>query len=407
MNQVSNQNRTFNSDRITTIILVTLCLTFQALPLSGVALFLPEIRKDLGLSFTEGGALSAASMLTYAFMQIPSGYLADRFGSRRIFFIGALGVTILSLTFGLISSYWQGITSQALSGLFRAFLFVPSIAILTSWFRPERRATATGLSAVGLLLGQILVNSISPALEAQFDWRFPFLAFSAAGVIICLAYIKFTKDSPNTSTQYRASLIEISRVFQYRIIWLCSGIQYVRFAIFQGINMWLPSLLIDEQGISLQVAGVIMAIRALLTAPAQLLGGYVSDKLRSPAIVIGISLIVLLFTTAMLVRVNNMALLITVIMVNAIFVQFYFGPLFAMPVELIGKHMAGTITGVGNFFANLGGFTFVYLLGALKDVSGSFETGFYAMSGMCIIGLLFTLFLAQEIRKSIKPPASL
>jgi sugar phosphate permease len=69
--------------------------------------------------------------------------------------------------------------------------------------------------------------------------------------------------------------------------------------------------------------------------------------------------------------------------------------------------MAGTITGVGNFFANLGGFTFVYLLGALKDVSGSFETGFYAMSGMCIIGLLFTLFLAQEIRKSIKPPASL
>jgi sugar phosphate permease len=152
----------------------------------------------------------------------------------------------------------------------------------------------------------------------------------------------------------------------------------------------------------LQVVGIIMAIRSLLVI-TNVFGGYVSDKLRNPPLVISISLIVLLITTALIVRVDNIPLLIALIMVNAFFVQFYFGPLFAMPMEIVGKRMAGTVTGFGNFFANLGSFTFVYLLGVLKDASGSFESGFYAIAGICIVGLVFTFVLERMRRNAIQP----
>ncbi len=77
-----------------------------------------------------------------------------------------------------------------------------------------------------------------------------------------------------------------------------------------------------------------------------------------------------------------------------------FGPLFAIPSEKYGAQITGTTSGIGNFFANLGSFTFAYLLGALKDASGSFESGFLAMVGACLVGLVFTIFLEMDRRKT-------
>jgi ACS family D-galactonate transporter-like MFS transporter len=50
-----------------------LCQSGQSLVYGGIALFLPLIREDLGLTFAQAGTLAAASSLVYAFMQIPSG----------------------------------------------------------------------------------------------------------------------------------------------------------------------------------------------------------------------------------------------------------------------------------------------------------------------------------------------
>ncbi|MGH2609958.1 MAG: MFS transporter, partial [Tepidiformaceae bacterium] len=90
---------------IATVSLLILCQSFQGLITGGVALFLPRIREDLDLSFTQAGSLSAVSTLVYALMQIPAGFMADRFGPRKLFFIGAMGTNVFGFTFGLISSY--------------------------------------------------------------------------------------------------------------------------------------------------------------------------------------------------------------------------------------------------------------------------------------------------------------
>jgi len=138
-----------------------------------------------------------------------------------------------------------------------------------------------------------------------------------------------------------------------------------------------------------------VALGAAVTAPSNFLGGYVSDRLRNPFLVIGTSLSMLAITTVLLVHVHNLWLLLVVFAVNGFFVQFYFGPLFAVSIQMLGPRTAGLTTGFGNFFANLGGVTFAYFLGAIKDATGSFAMGLYTLSGLCLFGLLCTLALSR------------
>ena len=396
----SPQDVSSRQHRNTNIWLVILCRSFQGLTLGGIALFLPLIRKDLQITFAQGGTLSAASTFIYALMQIPSGYLADRFGAKRVFVIGALGTTVLSLTFGLVTEYWQALLNQGLSGIFRAFLFAPGLALIVRWFPPEKRAMAMGLHTIGGVSGNILLDILGPILVAKFDWRFPFFIFPPVGIVIALILWRTGSDSPTDGQGRKVDIHDVLKLFRLRLMWICGGIQYVRLAVTQSIAFWLPSLLVDEKGLSLQLTGLIIALRAVLIAPSNILGGYASDRLKNPTLVIALSLIVLMITTALMVVLNNFLLLVIVIAINSIFVQMYFGPLFSIPIEILGYRTAGTSTGFSNLFANVGAFTCIYFLGVLKDATGSFLSGFLAIALVCVVGLGFTALLAR-----IKPPS--
>jgi nitrate/nitrite transporter NarK len=375
------------------VALLVVCQSFQGLVVGGVALFLPRIREDLDLTFTQGGTLSAVSTLIYALMQIPAGYLTDRFGPRRLFFVGALGTNAFGLTFGLLSSFPLAVANQACQGLFRSLLFAPGLVLIASWFPPNRRATAMGLYVAGGFSSNIVLNLVGPALANEFGWRMPFLAFSAIGIVSALAYLRFARDAAPPSER-RGGVGEALQLFRYPVMWVLGGIQYVRLAVVLGTGFWLPSLFVDEKGLSLAVSGLLIAFGAALTAPANFFGGYLSDRLGNPYVVIGISLAMLSVTTSMLVMVDSLPLLAATMAVNAVFLQLYFGPLFAVPVELLGTQRAGLTTGFSNMFANLGGFTFAYTIGALRDVTGSFQAGFIALSGACVVALVLTALLA-------------
>ena len=166
----------------------------------------------------------------------------------------------------------------------------------------------------------------------------------------------------------------------------------------QGISFWLPTFLMEERGFSLGNVGILVAVQALLMAPSNLIGAAISDRMRNPPVVIGFSLLALAVTTALFASVSSNILLIALICINSIFVQMYFGPLFAIPLETLGQQQAGISTGFGNLFANVGGLVSVYVLGVLRDSTHSLDSGFYLITGISIAGLLATFWLAR-IRK--------
>jgi sugar phosphate permease len=226
------------------------------------------------------------------------------------------------------------------------------------------------------------------------------------GIVAILFLIRFGKDPPPVGERLKGNMLEALHLFRHKVMWVCGAIQYIRFGVVQGICFWLPSFLINEKGLSLQSTGVIIAIQVVLMSPSNIVGGYISDRLKNPILVIGVSLGVLGMTTGLLITAKNMMLLMTLICINAIFLQMYFGPLFSIPVEILGVRKAGISTGFSNLFANIGGFSAAYLLGALKDRTGGFNTGFLSICGACLLGLALTFILARMRRKVLAPKPS-
>lgn len=388
-------------DGINTVTLVVLCQIAHGITFSAMPLLLPLIREDLDISFTQAGLLSAALTFTYALGQIPAGFLSDRFGPRRLFLIGLLGWSAFSLCFGLVHSFWLAVVTQLLAGAFRSLLFAPGLALLAAWFPQERRATAMSLFMVGGFVGTIALSLGGPLLTALYGWRAAFMLMAALGIIAGLLFKRHARDKPRTGSVQKLALHEILQLFKYPIMWVCSSLQFIRFAVVTAFNFWLPSLLVVDRGFSMQSAGLIMAMGAAFTASSNALGGYVSDRLRNPPLVVGGSLLVLACTSTLLVTVDSIPLLLTIIAINSMFMQFYFGPLFLVPMEVLGPRIAGTATGFTNLFANIGGFLTAWVLGAVKDQTGSFTWGFVGISALCIAGLALTMVLARMRKQAL------
>ncbi|MBI2872651.1 MAG: MFS transporter [Chloroflexi bacterium] len=401
---LATQRESSRKDRVLTVSITISCQGFQALAIGGLALFLPKIRADLGLSYTQAGVLFSLATLAYALMQMPAGFLADRFGPRRLFFVGSLGMDLLAFAFGWVTAFWMALPILAMAGVLRALMFIPGLLLVASWFPPARRATAMGVYTVGGFLGTVVLSLAGPALAGVYSWRAPFLLFSSIGILASLAYLRLSKESPASRRSEPIDVNDLVALFRYRVMWLAGGIQYIRLAVVFGLQAWVPSYLADEKGVSLPVIGAIVAVSGAITAPSNFLGGYVSDRLKNPPLVIGGALLVLGVTIALLATVNNVAVVVGLIFVTALFQQFYFGPLFSVPVEVLRSRNAGVATGFGNTFANFGALTFGYTVGALKDVSGGFSAGFYALAGCCAVGLVLTVLLARLRSTALRAP---
>ncbi|GAA4600898.1 nitrate/nitrite transporter NarK [Actinoplanes octamycinicus] len=386
------------------ITLLVVCQSAQALIFGGIALFLPLIRTDLGLTFGQAGTLAAASNLTYALMQVPSGFLADRFSPRTLFLIGLLGTNLLAAVFAVLSSYQALLVDQALSGFFRALVFAPGLLLISEQFPSDRRATAMGLYVAGGFSSNILLSSLGPWLVGPLGWRLLFALFAAAGLVALVLYRRAAGPAvPKPPAADPARIGDLPVLLRHRIVWLTGVIQFARLAVAQGFTFWLATWLVVDRGQSLAAAGLVVALGAAVTAPANYLGGLISDRLGRPLLVIGGSLAVLATGLALLTYLPGMPAVLMVVAMISVVVQVYFGPLFALPIAVLGAGRAGLLSGFGNFCANLGGFAFVYLLGAVKDVTGSFRAGFLSLAALCVVALVAVVLARPIVAAGTRP----
>jgi MFS transporter, ACS family, D-galactonate transporter len=332
--------------------------------------------------------ISVAATLTYAFMQVPAGLLADRLGARRVFIYGLAGSNLFMVSLAVMPSYWPMVANQVGAGVFRALAFAPGLVLIAKLFPEGRRATAVGLFVAAGFAANVVVNALGPAVVQSIGWRGIFLGLSAIGLALVALVSRATQLVPDVTGELGMTLGSIGSILKQPIMWLAASIQFVRLAVAGGLAFWLPSLLVADKGFGLQAAGLTLAMGATLTAISNFVGGYIVDRLRRPMLVIGASLSVLAVGIWALARTGDSLSVIALVALISFFVQVYFGPLFALPIEALRLKEAGFATGFGNFFANLGGVASVYTLGLLKDLSGGFALGLDVLALLCFLGLV-------------------
>src|SRR5213080_5305148 len=173
-----------------------LALLFTAMLISYVhrgafSVAAPFMAKDLGLSKAGIGIVLSSFFWVYAFMQVPAGWIVDRFGTRRAYSLGFLFWSLATALTAFGRNVVALIGLRVATGAGQAITFPASARAVANSFPQAERGTVTGIYLTGVRFGAALVNAIGGFFLARYSWKLFFLMIGLVPLIWLLPWNKF------------------------------------------------------------------------------------------------------------------------------------------------------------------------------------------------------------------------
>jgi nitrate/nitrite transporter NarK len=365
-------------DSVSIIIGGFLALCFLSILNTAYSTVLKLIKEEFKLSYTFSGALMSSYFIGYTLGQVPWGYLADRFGSRRIITLSILGISISTMFFGFSMSIWQAVSSRFLAGLLGAGIFVPIVKLVSNEFPPQRRGTALGLLSTGGSVGLITASWVSPLLALNLGWRFPITMLGMVGVLVSPLIWFMLRDRGVWEFAAKSGAEGVSFVGSLAF-WVLAFIQFIRLGSTYAVIAWLPLLLKEERGLSLLSAGVALSIFNFAGMLSNPMGGLASDLVGEKK-VISASFLLLTLNVLLFMRLRAPSLILITLFAMGWLINFIRSPSFAIIPKIYGAESTGRVSGIQNTFASLGALFLPLLLGYVRDITASYWMGWITIS---------------------------
>jgi MFS transporter, ACS family, D-galactonate transporter len=404
------------SPRNALLFLLGLSVLINYIDRSNLSIAAPLLKSELGISNTQLGTLLSAFFWTYALMQMPAGWLVDRFDVKWVF---AAGFFLWSTATG-VTSWLHGFTAlliiRVILGIGESVAFPAYSKILRTHFPEGRRGFANGTLMFGLALGPAIGLSLGGRIVGQFGWRPFFLALGFLGLFWLLpwaAYMPRRSPPANPPPLPWSGLLPILR---QRSAWgTCLGQFCVNYYLYFLVT-WLPSYLIQGRGLSMNGMARDGGLLFLMSALGSLLTGKISDRLiRTGSSPTGVR------KGSMGIGCTGfgLALVLTAIAPDSLFTWTMIptGLLlgvgtcatWAIPQTLAGPEMVGRWVGLQNFAGNFSGAVAPILTGYILDRTGLFSWPLFITAGVAWIGTIaWTLVIGpiEQVRWDA-PPATI
>ncbi len=266
---------------------------------------------------TKLGTLSALYFFVYAFMQIPSGVVADTLGTRISIIAGNLIAGLGSIAFGMAASFEIACIGRFFVGLGVSVVFVSIMKSNSVWFSEKVFGLMSGLTLFIGNLGSVLAAGPLSALLAIFDWRNIFIGIGLLSIMLSLAAFLIVKNRPedlgltppnsydkSCTVQSSHWLKNLRGVVSVLYIWPGFWVQFGMIGgLYSFMGLWGIPYLRDVHSLDRAVAASYLTTMLLCFAFGSLFFGWFSDRLgrRKPLLmgcVLGYTLIwvLLIFT---------------------------------------------------------------------------------------------------------------
>jgi DHA2 family multidrug resistance protein len=173
-----------------------LATIMQALDTTIANVALPYMQGSLSATLDQINWVLTSYIVAAAIMTPPTGWLAARFGRKRLFIFTVTGFTVASALCGMATSLEQMVAFRLLQGVFGAPLVPLSQSVLLDSYPKERHGSAMALWGVGVMVGPILGPTLGGYLTELYNWRWVFYINLPIGVLTVLglmAYLHETK----------------------------------------------------------------------------------------------------------------------------------------------------------------------------------------------------------------------
>ncbi len=340
-----------------------------------ISLSSSSIQRDLALSDKQLGYAFSAFTLAYALFEVPSGWLADRFGARRMMTRIVLWWSAWTVATSAAVGFRSLVAVRFLFGMGEAGVLPTLTSAFRRWLPARERGRAFGLTVAAAALGSAISQPIVGAMLERLSWRQVFVMFGGLGAAWALAWYAWMRDDPREHAAANAAEIaEIGppaqeahaavpwrRFLRSRNLVVICAMYFCAIYGWYFFMTWLPQYLERARGFDLRQTSLLAALPWLAIAAGCFFGGLISDALvrtrglrfglRAPGIV-GLPIAAIMIVGAILTP--SAALATGFLTAAAGFAALGIASAWSTCLAIGGRH-GGVVSGAMNMFGNLGG----------------------------------------------------
>ncbi len=182
-------------NRAAITVCVILATLMQALDTTIANVALPYMQGSVSASQDQIAWVLTSYIVAAAIMTPPTGYLAGRFGLKRLFLVSVAGFTVASMLCGMAQSLMEIVLFRVLQGLFGAALVPLSQTMLININPKERQGSAMALWGIAVMAGPVLGPVLGGWLTEAYSWRYVFYINLPIGALAFLGMTAFLPES--------------------------------------------------------------------------------------------------------------------------------------------------------------------------------------------------------------------
>ena len=382
----------------------------------------PTIQHEYGFSLVEMSWILTAFSWTYALLQVPAGWLAERFGPRRMLYWANVLWSLLTAATPLGFNLGSFIFIRALLGVGQSADWPSSIVAIRRWFPHSERGKGNSILLGGLYLGPIAAAPITTWVILHFGWPWAFYSFGLVGIVLGLAWWLWFRDSPAEhpaitpaeAAYIRAGQHDHAATIPPGVFLRCLpdfrfwaiGVQYFFLVMIQSFyTTWLPTYLVNERKVSLAAMGIYASLPWVAMFASVFLTGALGDVIlrrtgsiwaaRVPLAIGGFAVSALaLMAAAVTADVVPMMALLCVSLAAVGVTQVSIWP----STQDLGGAATGIVSGWTNFWGNAAGVAGPVLTAYLVRWTGSWSGALIGIALSGVAGALLWLMVHPERR---------
>lgn len=384
--------------------------------------FDPEM---MGLAFSSFG-------ISYVIMQIPGGWLLDKYGSRLVYGCALIGWSVVTMFQGTIylfaSPLMMLIILRLLMGAIEAPAFPANSRLSVQWFPNSERGFVTSVYQAAQYISLGLITPLMTFILHFWSWHYVFYYIGMIGVVLGVLWLLYIRDPmrhkkvnqaeidyiregggvPELGVEEKKEKITFAQIKKVCVNRMMIGVYIGQFCVTSitwFFLTWFPTYLYQAKGMSILKVGIIASIPAIAGFIGGLIGGIFSDYLlkkgysltvaRKLPIICGM----LLSCTIIMANYTNSDVIVVAAMSMAFFAKGFGNLGWCVLSDTSPKEILGIAGGVFNMCGNLASIITPLVIGFILSWTNSFDFAILYVGSMGLIGLLSYTFIVGPLNR--------
>lgn len=418
--------------RYTILIFLFLATVFNYADRATLSVVAPIMSKELAFDPEIMGWAFSSFGISYVIMQIPGGWLLDKYGSRLVYGCALIGWSIVTMFQGTIYLFASPIVAliilRLLMGAIEAPAFPANSRLSVQWFPNKERGFVTSVYQAAQYISLGIVTPLMTIILHNMSWHYVFYYIGAIGIILGIIWLIFIRDphhhkkinqqeidyiregggEPELGVKKSENKVSLAQIKSVCVNRMMIGVYIGQFCVTSitwFFLTWFPTYLYQAKGMSILKVGFVASIPAIAGFIGGLIGGMFSDYLlrkgysltvaRKLPIICGM----LLSCTIVVANYTGSEAVVIAAMSLAFFSKGFGNLGWCVLSDTSPKEILGIAGGVFNMCGNMASIITPLVIGVILAKTNSFDYAILYVGSMGLIGLVSYLFIVGPLKR--------